>query len=148
MTYTGFVNTSYFSTRGSMEGHLFSYMKIKYFLFLFFEQTSCSAQVQSLFTPRDLSLTPGFLVVWLPGQRRVPFTSAGAEPGEHGSSLRVHPCHQHHPSDRPPHPAEWVRRSFDTFSWQHGSRCLQLTWLVVEAFLTYLCWLAVSRDVV
>lgn len=34
---------------------------------------------------------------WLPGQRSVPFTSAGAKSGEHGSSVRVCPSDEHHP---------------------------------------------------
>lgn len=38
-----------------------------------------------------------FWSFWLPGQRSVPFTSAGAESGEHGSSVRVCPSDEHHP---------------------------------------------------
>lgn len=45
---------------------------------------------------------------WLPGQRSVPFTSAGAKSGEHGSSVRVCPSDEHHPPHWPHNPAEWV----------------------------------------
>lgn len=60
-----------------------------------------------------LSLQPHFGpdlsgFVWYPGQRSVPFTTAGAESWEHGSSVCLRPRHQHHPPHWSQHPAEWV----------------------------------------